>query len=168
LPYPDAHFDIVMSMFGAMFAPRPERVAAEFARVCRGGGRIAMANWTAEGFVGKMFLLGNRYVPVPDGIPAPVLWGNEETVRERLGAVASRISTVRRTVTFDYPFASRDVVQFFRDYFGPTKVAFSRLDASGQQAYAAAMEELWRQHNQAEGDRTVVQAEYLEVIATRA
>lgn len=168
LPYPGAHFDIVMSMFGAMFAPRPERVAAEFARVCRGGGRIAMANWTAEGFVGKMFLLGNRYVPVPDGIPAPVLWGNEETVRQRLGAAASHMSTVRRTVTFDYPFAPREVVQFFRDYFGPTKVAFSRLDASGQQAYAAGMEELWREHNQADGERTVVQAEYLEVVATRA
>jgi SAM-dependent methyltransferase len=168
LPYPDAHFDIVMSMFGAMFAPRPERVAAQFARVCRSGGRIAMANWTAEGFVGKMLALGGRYAPPPPGILAPALWGDEENVRERLGPVASRLSMVRRAVTFDYPFPPRDVVQFFRDYFGPTKVAFSRLDSSAQQAYAADLEHTWLEQNEADGERTLVRAEYLEVVAIRA
>lgn len=78
LPYPDAQFDLVMSMFGAMFAPRPERVASELARVCRQGGTIAMANWTPEGFVGKTFNLTSRYVPPPDGVPAPVLWGQRK------------------------------------------------------------------------------------------
>lgn len=77
LPYPDAQFDLVMTMFGAMFAPRPERAASELARVCRRGGMIAMANWTPEGFVGKVFSLTSRYVPPPEGIPAPVLWDNE-------------------------------------------------------------------------------------------
>ena len=167
LPYPDSHFDIVMSMFGAMFAPHPERVAAELARVCRDGGRIAMANWTAEGFVGKMFAMGAHHVPPPPGIPAPVLWGNENVVRERFASVAPATATTRRVAEFEYPFPPADVVRFFRDHFGPTKVGFARLDEAGQAAYAAAMERLWHEHNRAEGDRTLVHAEYLEVIATR-
>src|SRR5579862_8187139 len=84
LRYPDAQFDLVMTMFGAMFAPRPERVSTELARVCRPGGTIAMANWTPEGFVGKTFRLTASYVPPPEGIPAPVLWGVEDNVKERL------------------------------------------------------------------------------------
>lgn len=168
LPYPDGQFDLVMSMFGAMFAPRPERVASELARVCRRGGTIAMANWTPEGFVGKTFGLMSRYVPLPEGIPAPVLWGSEKVVRERLGAYAPKTGTVRRTITLDYPFRPKQVVQFFRDYFGPTQVAFSRLDAAGQSALGADLEKLWREHNQGENGRTSVSAEYLEVTAVRA
>ena len=95
LPYPDAHFDLVMSMFGAMFAPRPEIVAAELARVCRPGGTIAMANWTPEGFVATQFAIGNRFVPPPAGIPAPVLWGEEQMVKQRLGLYTSAIRTNR-------------------------------------------------------------------------
>jgi SAM-dependent methyltransferase len=167
LPYPDAHFDVVLSMFGAMFAPRPERVASELARVCRPGGLIAMANWTPNGFVGKMFALGARYVPPPEGVPPPVLWGREEVVRERLGAFTSRIETALRAVAFDYPYPPRDVVQLFREYFGPTRVAFSKLDAAGQRAYGEELETLWREQNEAEGSRTLIRAEYLEVSATR-
>jgi len=171
LPYPDASFDLVMSMFGAMFAPRPERVAAELCRVCRGGGVIAMANWTPDGFVGKTFRLSNRHVPPPPGLPAPVLWGDEAVVRQRFGARVSGIQTIRRAIVFDYPFEPPAVVQFFRDYFGPTRVAFAKLDAAGQAAYAAEMESLWREHNEAgvsdtRGGRTLIRAEYLEVIAT--
>jgi ubiquinone/menaquinone biosynthesis C-methylase UbiE len=168
LTQPDAEFDLVMSMFGAMFAPRPERVSSELARVCRQGGTIAMANWTPEGFVGRMFSLTSRYVPPPAGIPAPTLWGKENVVKERLGAYASKTETVRRTITFDYPAAPRQVVQFFRDYFGPTQMAFSRLDPAGQSALAAELEKLWSEHNQGENGRTLVSAEYLEVTATRA
>lgn len=167
LPYPDAHFDVVMSMFGAMFGPRPDKVAAELARVCRPGGRIAMANWPPDGFVAKQFAVGNRYSPPPEGIPAPVLWGEEQVVRQRLGPYASEIRTVRRTVDFDFPFPPDAVVQFFREHFGPTQVAFARLEPVRQVAYAADLESLWRQHNQAGNGRTVVQGEYLEVVATR-
>jgi SAM-dependent methyltransferase len=167
LPYPDAHFDLVISMFGAMFAPRPERVASELTRVCRHGGKVAMANWTPGGFVGKTFSLSSRYVPPPDGIPAPVLWGEEGVVRERLGANLSHIETVRRMLTIDYPFSARDVVQFFRDYFGPTQAAFSKLDAAGQDALTADLEKLWSEYNEADDKRTMVQAEYLEVAGTR-
>ena len=168
LPYPDGKFDVVMSMFGAMFAPRPERVASELARVCRQGGKIAMANWTPEGFVGKMFSLTSRYVPPPEGIPAPILWGVESVVKERLGAYASRMHTVRRTITFDYPYPPRQVVQFFRDYFGPTQMAFSRLDAAGQSSLATDLEGLWGEHNEGEPGQTFVSGEYLELCATRA
>jgi len=168
LPYPDARFDLVMTMFGAMFAPRPERVASELARVCRRGGTIAMANWTPEGFVGKMFSLTSRYVPPLEGIPAPVLWGNQKIVGERLGSYAPKTQTTRRTITFDYPSPPQQVVEFFREYFGPTQAAFSKLDAAGQSGLAADLEKLWSEHNQGENGRTLVSAEYLEVIATRA
>jgi ubiquinone/menaquinone biosynthesis C-methylase UbiE len=168
LLYADAQFDLVMSMFGAMFAPRPERVSSELARVCRPGGTIAMANWPPDGFVGKLFSLTGRYVPPPAGIAAPVLWGVEKVVKERLGRYASQTETVRRTLTFDYPNPPRQVVQFFRDYFGPTQMAFSRLDAAGQAALAADLEKLWSEHNKGENGRTLVSFEYLEVTATRA
>ena len=168
LPFPDAQFDLVMSMFGAMFAPRPEQVASELARACRPGGTVGMANWTPEGFVGQSFALSGRYVQPPEGVPAPVLWGKENIVRERFGPYTSKIATKRVTLTFDYPFPPRQVVQFFRDYFGPTQVAFSRLDPAGQAAFAADLEKLWLVNNQAGPDRTRVSAEYLEVIATRA
>ncbi len=168
LPYPDAHFDVVMSMFGAMFAPRPEVVAAELSRVCRPGGAVAMANWTPESFVARQFAVGNRYLPPPDGIPAPVLWGDEQVVRQRLGAYATTVRTERRMVDFDYPFSPREVVEFFRKNFGPTQVAFSRLPADAQAAYAAELESLWREHNEATDGRSFIRAEYLAVIATRA
>jgi SAM-dependent methyltransferase len=167
LPYADASFDVVMSMYGAMFAPRPELVAAELARVCRPGGLIAMANWTPEGFAGKSFAVSARKVPPPEGVPAPVLWGDETTVRERLGGYVSRLDLARRYALFDYPLGPNGMVEFFREYFGPTRVAFSRLDSEGQKAFAADLEALWRAHNEAEGDRTLVRSEYLEVKGVR-
>lgn len=167
LPYPDRSFDVVMSMFGAMFAPRPERVAAELARVCRPGGAIAMANWTPEGFVGRQFQLSARYVPPPEGLPAPVLWGTDAAVRERLGRYSSEIATARRTIPFDYPYPPAEVVRFFREFFGPTKMAFARLDAAQQSSLAADLEKHWSEANEGDGSRTLVRAEYLEVIATR-
>lgn len=168
LPYPDARFDVVMSMFGAMFAPRPEVVASELCRVCRPGGAVAMANWTPGSFVARQFAVGNRYLPPPDGIPAPVLWGDEQVVRQRLGGCTTAIRTERRMVDFDYPFAPREVVQFFSQYFGPTQVALARLPADAQVAYMADLESLWREYNEGNDGHTAVRAEYLAVIATRA
>jgi SAM-dependent methyltransferase len=168
LPYADGQFDLVMTMFGAMFAPRPERVAAELLRVCRSGGRIAMANWTREGFVGQSFILGNRHVPAPEGIPSPLLWGDEAVVRERLGAGATEITTQRRRIELGYPFPPAEVVQLFRKYFGPTVIAFSRLNPEQQAAYSRELEEFWTKNNKASDGHTRVLVEYLEVIATRA
>ena len=168
LPYADTQFDVVMTMFGAMFGPRPEVVAAELARVCRSGGTIAMANWTPDGFVAKQFALGSRYLPPPDGVPPPVLWGNDQIVRQRLGPYASEIRTVRRTLEFDYPYSPHEVVDFFRQYFGPTQFAFSRLNPDQQRAYAADLEAHWREHNEGGDHRVLVHTDFLEVIATRA
>src|SRR5215207_5148279 len=134
LPYPDASFDVVVSMFGAMFAPRPELVAAELVRVCRPGGRIAMANWTPEGFIGQMFKLGGKYVAPPPGMPPPVKWGDEQTVRERLRDGVADLQLTRRMCSFDYPFPPAEVVEFFRKYYGPTQRTFDALDADGQAA----------------------------------
>ena len=168
LTFADGQFDIVMSMFGAMFAPRPERAAAEMLRVCRPGGMIAMANWTPEGFIAKVFGTGARFVPPPEGIPSPLLWGDEATVKQRLASGAPQIRTTLRKIDLEFPFAPKEVVQFFRNYFGPTNMTFSRLDPRQQTEYAAELEKLWHEHNEAAGDRTLVRAEYLEVIATRA
>src|SRR4029453_1855233 len=96
LPYDDAAFDTVVSMFGAMFAPRPELVAAELLRVCRPGGRIAMGNWTPEGFIGQMFKTTGKHVPPPPNMPSPLKWGDEETVRERLGVGVADLQLTKR------------------------------------------------------------------------
>lgn len=167
LPYADAAFDVVVSMFGAMFAPRPELVAAELVRVCRPGGRIAMANWTPEGFVGQMFKITGKHVPPPTNMPSPVKWGDEETVRERLRDGIADLQLTRRMCPFEYPFPPAGVVESFRMYYGPTRRAFEALDGEGQAALRNDLERLWTEHNQATDNTTYGEGEYLEVIATR-
>ena len=168
LPYADASFDVVASIFGGMFAPRPELVAAEMLRVCRSGGTIAMANWTREGFVGKMFKTFARFIAPPD-MPAPVLWGDESVVRERFGASVSSLRLTRVCYRFDYPFAPAGVVEFFRDYYGPATRAFATLGETDRAALRADLVDLWSSRNQANnGSRTIVDAEYLEVVGVRA
>jgi ubiquinone/menaquinone biosynthesis C-methylase UbiE len=167
LQYDDASFDVVVSMFGAMFAPRPELVAAELARVCRSGGRIAMANWTPEGFVGQMFKIGGKYSPPPN-MPPPIKWGDEETVRERLHDGFTDLQLTRRKFPLKYPFPPSEVVEFFRAYFGPTQRAFESLDAGGQAALRSDLERLWSERNRATDNTTDVEGEYLEVVATRS
>lgn len=167
LPYGDAAFDEVVSMFGAMFAPRPELVAAELVRVCRPGGRIALANWTPGGFIGQMFRISAKHVPPPPNMPSPVKWGDEETVRERLRDGVADLQMTRRVCPFKYPFPPAEVVESFRRYYGPTQRAFDALDADGQAALRQDLERLWAEHNQAKDNTTYVEGEYLEVIATR-
>jgi len=166
LPFKDREFDLVITMFGAMFAPRPERVAAELVRVCGSGEKIAMANWTPEGFVGKQFRAMSEIVPPPPGIPAPILWGDEKVVRQRLSKGISNLVTTRQKGYLDFPFAPNQVVAFFRQYFGPTQVAFSKLDAAGQAQLALRLESLWTEHNLSKNGNTRVEAEYLDVRAT--
>jgi len=167
LPYGDAAFDEVVSMFGAMFAPRPELVAAELVRVCRPGGRIAMANWTPDGFIGQMFKISGKYVAPPPNMPSPLKWGDEKIVRERLHDGIADLQLTRRMCQFKYPFPPAEVVEFFRTYYGPTQRAFDALDSDAQAALRNELEGLWAEHNQATDDTTHVEGEYLEVIATR-
>lgn len=168
LPFPDHSFDVVITMFGAMFAPRPDRVASELLRVCKPGGQIGMANWTPHGFVGKQFQLMAQTVPPPPGIPAPILWGEEHVVRQRFSNGVGHLTLTPRKMQFRYPFAPKDVVQFFRQYFGPTQTAFSRLDEAGQAFLAAQLEAHWTAHNLATDGTTMVEGEYLEVRAGKA
>ena len=167
LRYADASFDVVLTMFGAMFAPRPERVASELLRVCKPGGVIAMANWTPQGFVGKSFHLTAKMVPPPP-VPPPVMWGDESVVQQRLGPGAKQITCTRQNAHFAYPFSPKEVVAFFRKYFGPTQMAFSKLDEAGQAELASQLETLWREHNLSSDGRTEVKAEYLDIRAVRA
>lgn len=168
LPYDDASFDVVFSLFGAMFAPQPHRVAAELARVCRPGGRIIMGNWTPTGFVGQMFKTMGKHVPPVPGVPAPSLWGDETAVSERLGEYVSDLSMTRRLYPFRYPFSVAEVVEFFRAYYGPTNRAFSSLDEDKQAALRHDLEQLWSQHNQATDGTVFMESEFLDVQAIRS
>ena len=169
LPYADASFDAVVTMFGAMFAPRPELVAKELARVLKPGGLLAMANWNPSSFSGKMFKVGAMHAPPPAGLAPPVLWGDDATVRARLEENFTEIRTELIPVDFDMPVDAAGAVAFFRKYFGPTQMAFARLDEAGQAKFAEALEELWAGANVAEdpSERTLVKNEYLEVVARR-
>ncbi|CAA9558455.1 MAG: Methyltransferase type 11 [uncultured Truepera sp.] len=168
LSYPDASFDTVVSLVGAMFAPRPERVAAELVRVCRPGGRMLMVNWTPNGFVGKMFKAIAKHVPPPPGVPPAVLWGDEATVRERLHDGVCDLKLTRRVYPkFDYPFAVPQVVEFFRQNYGPTQRAFAALDEGAQEALRGDLEGVFSAHNRAGDGTTSLESEYLEVVAIR-
>ena len=168
LPYEDASFDAVVTMFGAMFAPRPELVAAELKRVCRPGGFIAMANWTPTGFIGKMFKTTASHFPPPPGMTSPVLWGVEETVRERFGEGISQVETKPQSIRWVFPFSPAEVVEHFRKYYGPTQKAFGALDENAQAALRQDLEQLWSANNRATDGTTDLDAEYLEVKAVRA
>jgi SAM-dependent methyltransferase len=167
LPFEDASFDVVASLIGAMFAPRPDLVAKELLRVCKQGGTIALANWTPQGFIGQMFKTVSTFI-APSGMPSPVLWGDETTVRERLGNGLLKLNLVRRHYRLSYPFPPSEVVEFFRLYYGPTNRAFASLDAGGCERLRKELEGLWSSHNRAGMECTTVLAEYLEVIGMRA
>lgn len=168
LPYPDASFDLVVTMFGAMFAPRPDRTTAELLRVCRPGGEIAMANWTPRGFIGQMFKITAKHLPPPPGMAPPVLWGEEKTVRERLreGVADLRMAPVIAQIA--YPFSPARTVEYFREYFGPIRNAFAALPQDKQAALRSDLEAHWSTYNKADDGSTCVEAEYLEVVAKRA
>src|SRR5215471_7225948 len=161
LAFPDNSFDYVITMYGAMFAPRPDIVAKELLRVCKSGREVVMANWTPRGFVGQQFQIMSKRVPPLPGIPAPILWGDEDVVRQRFAHGISHLALTPRKVMFRYPFPPNDVVQFFRTYFGPTQMAFARLDAAGQAAMAAELGSHMAEHNLATDGTTIVEGEYL-------
>jgi hypothetical protein len=150
-----------------MFTPDHRRAASEMLRVTRSGGRIAMANWTPGGFIGRMFKTTAKHFPLPPGMTSPVLWGVEETVRERLGEGISSVATKLQNIRWVFPFGPAEVVEHFRSYYGPTQKAFGALDENAQAALRKDLEELWAATNQASDGTTVVDAEYLEVVAVK-
>lgn len=165
LRYADATFRTVVTMFGAMFAPRPEVAAAELVRVTRPRGRIAMANWTPTGFIGEVLKATVRFVPPPAGVASPLLWGTEEAVRERLGGGCTSLAFARRLIALEYPFGPAEVVEYFRLWYGPTLRAFAALDEAGREGLGRELERLWTDRNEATDGTTRVRSEYLEVIA---
>lgn len=168
LPYSDGLFDVVISMVGAMFAPRPEKVAGELARVCRSGGRLCMVNWTPTGMVGRMFKELAAHVPPPPGLVPPTMWGDEGTAIERLGGYFPNFRVARRMYPlWRFPFSPSGVVDHFRATYGPVKRAFEALDGAGQRSLHAALEGVFSAHN-AGGDGSVqLKAEYLDVQGVR-
>jgi ubiquinone/menaquinone biosynthesis C-methylase UbiE len=168
LQYADSSFDAVVTMFGAMFAPRPDVTASEMIRVTKPGGFIAMGNWTPEAFVGQMFKVGSTHVPPPPGMSIPVQWGSEDIVRQRFSEGISDLKMNRRKIMFTFDGTPEEVVEHFRQYFGPTQKAFDSLDEAGQAALRKDLVDLWTKHNQATDGTVKVQGEYLEVIATKA
>jgi len=167
MPFADASFDVVISIFGAMFAPDQEKTAAELLRVTRPGGKIGMANWTPGGAVGGMFMTIAKHAPPPPGVNPPLLWGTEERLRELFGDGISDLRAEPRISR--QPFRSIDhYIEFFRTYFGPMKRAFERVGSEGEDALAADLRSYLEGVNTA-GDRALVlEAEYLQVVATRA
>jgi len=164
LPFNDGEFDVVLSMFAAMFAPRPQMAAAAMCRVCKSGGLSAMANWTPDSFVGEQMKITSRYGPPPPGLESPMLWGDETVVRGRFGSNVA-LTTAKRTVTFDIPTGPSETEAHFRQHIGPTQVIMRQLDAERQQALIGEMAAHWARHNRGGDQRTLVHAEYLEVYA---
>lgn len=168
IPYQDASFDKVISMIGAMFAPRPEQVVAEFARVCRSGGILRMANWTPQSMPGQMFKIVGKYVAPPTGIEPPVLWGVEETVHQRLNERFKELKLVRKYYPkWFYPFSAGELVKYFRTHFGPVRRAFESQDTQGQRALFEELEQNFENHNMATDGTLHIKGEYLDVYAVR-
>jgi SAM-dependent methyltransferase len=166
LPFDDASFDVATSIFGAMFAPDQEKAASELLRVVKPGGRIGMGNWTPDGGVGTMFKTIAKHAPPPPGVDSPLLWGTEERLRELFGDGISDLRVERRISR--QPYHSADHwIEFFRTYFGPTQMAYERVGAEGEQALTDDLKAFLEAENTAGERALVLEAEYLEVIATR-
>lgn len=167
MPYADASFDVVTSMFGTMFAAKPAAVVSELARVTKKGGTVALANWTRSGFVGTMLATHVAFVPPPPGLPSTLLWGEEETLRERFAASDWSLTVTKRMLRFKYPHTPAGTAELFRGTYGPTVRTFEALDEDGRARFSNALRELWTTWAIPGTDGTQVDSEYVEVIATR-
>ncbi|HEV8390118.1 MAG TPA: class I SAM-dependent methyltransferase [Dongiaceae bacterium] len=166
LPFPDASFDAVMSTFGVMFTPMQGKAASELLRVCKPGGRIGLANWTPESFIGQVFKIVGKYLPPAPGIKSPSLWGTRARLEELFTPGARAIRTTSREFVFRYRSAAH-WLEVFRTYYGPINKAYGALDAGKQDAFTADLIDLMESRNRS-GDRTLVlPSEYLEVVIER-
>jgi SAM-dependent methyltransferase len=167
IPFASGVFDVVLSTFGVMFAPDQERAAAELARVCRPGGRIGLASWTPEGFIGEMFRVVGKHVPPAPGVRSPALWGAEARLRELFGDGARELAVRRKFHSFRYPSAEHFVATF-RRWYGPTVHAFAALEGRQRDALAGDLRALLARRARDRGPGLVVDGEYLEAVVTRA
>jgi len=166
LPFADASFDVVLSTFGVMFTPDHQRAADELARVCRPGGRIAMANWTPEGFIGQMFKVLGKHLPPPAGVQPPSRWGAREHLQALFGDRAASIEATSRTFNFRYRSAAH-MIEVFRTWYGPVQKAFLALPDDRAAELHADLSALMERMDQGGGDGLVLPSEYLEIVVTR-
>ncbi len=166
LPFPDASFDAVLSTFGVMFTPNQEKAASELARVCKPGGRIGLANWTPDSFIGQLFKTIGKYVPPAPGVKSPALWGTKARLDELFGEAAQEIRATTREFAFRYRSPAH-WIEVFRTYYGPMNKTFGALDAEKQAAFTQDLQALMESRNRS-GDRTLVlPSQYLEVVIER-
>ena len=166
LPFDDGRFDVVLSTFGVMFAPNPRRSAAEMLRVCRSGGRIGLANWTPDGFIGQLFKTIGKHVPPPAGIESPALWGTTARIDELFAAQASHIRAEPRHFVFRYRSPAH-WLEVFRSWYGPVLKAFAALEPAAQARLEADLMALMGRYNRAEDGTMVAPSEYLEIVVTK-
>ncbi|MGK9232327.1 methyltransferase domain-containing protein [Inquilinus limosus] len=166
LPFADESFDVVVSTFGVMFTPDQDRAAAELLRVCRRGGRIGLANWTPDGFIGQLFKTIGQHVPPPAGTRSPALWGTRERLAELFSAQAESVASAQRHFVFRYRSPGH-WLEVFKTYYGPVLKAFAALPPAGQAALEADLVALIGRFNRSGDGSMVVPSEYLEVIVTK-
>jgi ubiquinone/menaquinone biosynthesis C-methylase UbiE len=166
LPYEDASFDVVMSTFGAMFTPDHEKPAKEMLRVCRPGGKIGLANWTPDGFIGDLFKAIGKFIPPPADMKSPALWGTKAHLSDLFGGEASSIAAVTKTFMFRYR-SDDHWIDIFRTYYGPVLKAFETLDTEARAALTADLKALIARFNTAHDGTMVVPSEYLEAVIVK-
>lgn len=164
LPFPDASFDIVVSTFGVMFTPDQAKAAREMSRVVRKGGRIGLASWTPEGFIGQLFKTIGKHLPPPAGVKSPALWGTETHLAELFPG--HKVQATRQIFNFRYK-SPQHWLDIFRTYYGPTNRAFAALDSTRQTALQADILDLLNRLNRGGSDTLVVPGEYLEAVVTK-
>jgi SAM-dependent methyltransferase len=164
LPFPDASFDVVLSTFGVMFSPDQQKAAAELARVCKPGGKIGLANWTPEGFIGQLFKTIGKYVPPAAGLKSPSLWGTQARLEELFGA-AGKVHATSRNFAFRYR-SPQHFIEVFRTFYGPMNKTFAALEAEPdrQAGFARDLLELIERGNRSGDSTLVLPSEYLEVV----
>jgi ubiquinone/menaquinone biosynthesis C-methylase UbiE len=166
LPFADASYDVVLSTFGVMFTPDQEKAASELARVCKSGGKIGLANWTPQGFIGQLFKTIGKHLPPPAGVKSPALWGTPARLEEMFKSQASDISAEPRMFVFRYR-SPEHWLDVFKTFYGPTLKAFAALDESGQAALRRDLLALLGEFNRADDGTIVVHSEYLEAVITK-
>jgi ubiquinone/menaquinone biosynthesis C-methylase UbiE len=166
LPFADGSFDTVVSTFGVMFTPNQDRAAAELARVCKSGGKIGLANWTPEGFIGQVFKTLGKYIPPPAGAKSPLLWGTRARLTEMFGPVATSIEIEPRHFNFRYRSAEH-FLDVFKTYYGPMLKAFAALDEANQTGLKNDLHALIARMNKADDGTMVVPSEYLQVVIAK-
>jgi SAM-dependent methyltransferase len=166
LPFPDASFDVVLSTFGVMFTPNQDKAASELARVCKPGGRIGLANWTPESFIGQLFKTIGRYILPAPGVKSPALWGTRPRLEELFGKFAAEIHATSRDFVFRY-HSPAHWIEVFRTYYGPMNKTFDALDNEKRAAFTHDVLQLMDSRNRSGNQTLVLPSEYLEVVIER-